>query len=127
MTYSCHHENYRDPYSEVPKRPIRRGLGSYSKKTRFFGQFFLAIFGLFLPFFSCFWPELYEGATFEQKVFSNFCSYSDRLYKTIWHCLKFQKKVFMSRSTVHIAHTVHTVQLTVSVASNHKLSTLCSA
>ena len=44
------------------------------------------------------WPELYEGATFEQKVFSNICLYSDRLYKTTWHCLKFHKSIFMNRS-----------------------------
>ena len=45
------------------------------------------------------WPELYEGATFERKVFSNICLYSDRLYKTTWHCLKFHKSIFMNRSS----------------------------
>ena len=83
------------------KRPKQRRLGPYSKKNKIFGpKFFLTIFGLFWPFFGCFWLELYEGATFEQKVFFNFCSYSERLYKTTWHCLKFQKKVFMSRYLV---------------------------
>ena len=47
------------------------------------------------------WPELYEGATFERKVFSNICLYSDGLYKTTWHCLKFHKSIFMNRSNGH--------------------------
>ena len=84
------------------KRPKRRRLGPYSKKTKFLGRnFFWPLLAFFGHFFGCFWPELYEGATFEQKVFSNFCSYSDRLYKTTWHCLKFQKNVFMTRSGGH--------------------------
>ena len=44
------------------------------------------------------WLELYEGATFGQKVFSNICSGGDRLYKTTWHYSKFQKSIFMNRS-----------------------------
>ena len=108
------HENGRNSETKsrkmdpkVAKRPKRRGLGPYSKKTKFLGQhFFWSFLAFFGHFLAIFWPELYEGATFEQKVFSNFCSYSDRLYKTIWHYLKFQKKVFMNRSNAHPAMNV---------------------
>ena len=80
---------------EVTKWPKLRGLGPYSKKAKFLGQNF---FCPFCSFFGRFWSELYEGATFEQKVLSNICSDSERLYKTTWHYLKIQKKVFMNRS-----------------------------
>merc|ERR1712082_473535 len=36
---------------KVAKRPKRQGLGPYSKKPKFFGQFFLVIFGHFLVIF----------------------------------------------------------------------------
>ena len=59
------------------------------------------------------WPELYEGATFEQKVFSNICLYSDRLYKTTWHCLKFHKSIFMNRSSVHLLGSLILLEMKV--------------
>ena len=72
-----HHENghnsemkSRKMLPKVAKRPKRQGLGPCSKKPKFFGpKFFLVIFGPFWPFFGRFWPELYEGATFGEKIF----------------------------------------------------------
>ena len=38
--------------------------------------------------------------------FSNICLYSDRIYKTTWHCLKFYKSIFMNRSTAELQLTL---------------------
>ena len=102
-SYSRFREETPQMRQNFGSRNCRNFAAFEGSQTKFFGpNFFLAIFGLFWPFFGCFWPELYEGATFEQKVFSNICSDSEILYKTNWHCLKFQKKFFMTRSNVHI-------------------------
>ena len=52
---------------KVAKRPKRRGLGPYSKKTKFLSQNFSGHLWPCLTIFWPFWSELYEGATFGGK------------------------------------------------------------
>ena len=46
-------------------------------------------------------PELNDGAIFEQNAFSNICLYIKMEHKSALLFWKFQKNVFVNRSSVH--------------------------
>ena len=88
---------------KVPKQPERRGLGPYSKKTKFLGQIFfwpfLAFFGHFLTVFG---PVGIEKTIFVKSVFSKHCFYWSKRKKNPQPKSQFPQKNFLKRSNEHL-------------------------
>ena len=59
---------------------------------------------MYSPLWNRWFPDLNEGAIFEQNSFSNICLSIKMQHKTARFFWKFQKKVFVNRSSVYVYH-----------------------